>query len=101
MTNRNDLKKSDRFKGVSVNEKLTLGRSKRLFEARRSVKSNRLLGSWSSDRESWIKAISAVSLVGMTLTDRFVRENLKLILILTRLTTPPMVNGRKSKSRQR
>ena len=55
MTKRGDLKRSMRFNGVYVNEDLTQIRSKLLFEARRSVKCNRLLGAWSSDGRILVK----------------------------------------------
>ena len=54
MTKRSGLKKSLRF-NVYVKEDLTQISSKLLFEDRRSVKCNRLLGAWSSDGRILVK----------------------------------------------
>lgn len=54
MKNRRNLKTSE-LRGVYVNEDLTKVRSKLLYEARKCVKANKLLGAWSSDGRILVK----------------------------------------------
>ena len=88
MTKRSDLKRSLRFNGVFVNEDLTQVRSKLLFEARRSVKCNRLLGAWSSDGRILVKIRNAVEAV--CAVDR-IRNDCSLYLLFFLVTQPLIV----------
>ena len=54
MKNRRNLKTSE-LRGVYVNEDFTKVRSKLLYEARKCVKANKLLGAWSSDGRILVK----------------------------------------------